>query len=80
MEGPDPEFLFKHRYEAPVGRSLTALYRVAWDGFIRHQESEVEWGDFVPLKHVPEMIEEHEFCPDSLELFRRFLKWRQGLP
>ncbi len=68
-----PRFLFKHRYEGPDGSVWGAVYEVEWEGSIRHQESEVAWGTFVSMDELPRMLEEHEFCADSREIFDR---WR----
>ncbi len=68
-----PTFRFRHRYDGPDGHVLGAVYDVVWNGPIRHQESEVAWGAFLPLAEVDAMIEREPFCPDGLEVYRR---WR----
>jgi len=73
IEGVAPRFLFKHLYRGPNSRLWGAVYDVLWDGPVRHQESEVAWGTFVPLEELLRMVEEREFCPDSREIFERWL-------
>lgn len=74
VAGPVPTFLFMHRHEGPTDRCLTAVYEVGWDGEIRPQAAEIDWGGFVAREELDEMLEEHSFCPDSLEIFQR---WRE---
>ena len=50
-----------HRFTAPYeddeSRSITAVYEVVWDGPIRHQESEVAWGAWIPLERAVAMLD-----------------------
>jgi isopentenyldiphosphate isomerase len=73
IEGPEPRPLFRHRYDGPAERAWTAVYQVEWDGPVVHQASEVAWGAFLPLPEVVAKLDEWEFCPDTLEIFRRWL-------
>jgi isopentenyldiphosphate isomerase len=68
-----PTFRFQHRYDGDDGRALGAVYDTIWDGPIRHQASEVEWGAFEPLEIVDERMARDAFCPDSVEVYHR---WR----
>lgn len=72
-----PAFRFLHRYEGPSGRVIGAAYDTTWDGAIRHQPSEVVWGAFLPLEEVDAMIAREPFCPDGLEVFRRWRRERE---
>jgi 8-oxo-dGTP pyrophosphatase MutT (NUDIX family) len=65
-------FAFSHRYEGPEGRVLGAVYKVEWDGPIRHQDSEVAWGEFVGLEALRKMMGELDFCADGREVFERW--------
>jgi isopentenyldiphosphate isomerase len=69
IEGVEPEFLFLHRYEGSDGRAMGAVYRVTWDGPIRHQRSEVAWSAWVTPHELDRMLAEREFCADSREIF-----------
>jgi isopentenyldiphosphate isomerase len=71
--GPRPMFLFKHRYADAHSRSHIAVYRVIWDGQIRHQASEVAWGSFCTLQEIIENKHGWRFVPDGFEVFQRFL-------
>lgn len=73
IDGPRPRYLFHHLYVGPRNRAWVALYDVVWDGPIRHQESEVEWGTYLPLPDILARLAEWEFVPDGLEIFRRLL-------
>lgn len=72
--GPTPVFLFKHRYGDAHSRSHTAVYRVIWNGPIRHQPSEVAWGAFCSMQEIIENVHGWRFVPDGLELFQRFVR------
>lgn len=74
--GPEPRLLFHHHYAGPQNNAFVAVYEVTWDGPIRHQETEVEWGAFLSLEEVIRSLEEWEYVPDGLEIFGRYL----GLP
>jgi 8-oxo-dGTP pyrophosphatase MutT (NUDIX family) len=73
-----PTFRFKHRYSGPGGDVWGAVYDVVWDGPIRWQPEEVAWGAFVPVEEVEAMIARERFCPDGLEVFRRWLAEGRG--
>jgi hypothetical protein len=53
-----------------------AVYEVTWDGEIRHQESEVAWGQFMPLEEVLRRVGEWPVPPDSRDLLARWLESR----
>ncbi len=81
IEGPEPEPLFLHLYEGPNNRSWVAVYEVTWDGPIRHQESEVAWGSYMRQEDVIQKLEDWDWVPDGLEIFRRYLQLgRQSRP
>lgn len=71
-----PTFRFLHRYDGADGRALGAVYDVVWAGPIRHQEAEVAWGAFEPIARIEERIRRDPFCPDGLEVYRRWLAHR----
>ena len=73
----EPVFRFLHRYEGPGGRVWGAAYEVRWDGPIRWQPEEVVWGVFVPPDEVEAMAAREPFCPDGLEVFARWRRWRR---
>lgn len=71
--GPEPAFLYVHRYEGSESRSFTAFYEVTWDGPIRHQESEIAWGSFMSPDELRVKLNEWPFVPDDGEIFSRWL-------
>jgi 8-oxo-dGTP pyrophosphatase MutT (NUDIX family) len=73
VAGPEPRFLFKHRYRGRENPSWSALFEVTWDGPVTPQASEIAWGAFLTLEELDARIQEWPFCPDGLEIFRR---WR----
>jgi isopentenyldiphosphate isomerase len=78
IDGVRPRFCFKLRFEGSGGRALGAVYDVVWGGPIRHQETEVAWGAFVPMQELSRMIERERFCPDGLAMFERWRRERAG--
>ena len=73
--GPEPRFLFKHRYLGQENPSWSALFEVTWDGPVTPQASEIAWGAFLTLDELVARIDQWPFVPDGLEIFRR---WRAG--
>ena len=73
--GPEPRFLFKHRYRGSENPSWSALFEVTWDGPVTPQASEIAWGAFLTLEELAAGIEAWPFVPDGLEIFRR---WQAG--
>jgi 8-oxo-dGTP pyrophosphatase MutT (NUDIX family) len=47
VAGPEPRFVFKHRYRGEENPSWSALYEVTWDGPVTPQASEIAWGGFL---------------------------------
>ena len=73
--GPEPRFLFRHRYRGRENPSWSALYEVTWDGPVQTQANEIAWGAFLTLDELAARLRDWPFCPDSLEIFRR---WQAG--
>ena len=71
--GPEPRFLFRHRYRGQENPSWSALFEVTWDGPVIPQASEIAWGAFLTLEELDARTREWTFCPDGLEIYRR---WR----
>lgn len=74
----EPERLFAHLYEGPENRAWVEVYRVRWDGPIVHQESEIEWGGWLPEASLEEWAASVPVVPDGLEIFHRYLEWRRA--
>jgi hypothetical protein len=67
--------VFRHRYHGQENPSWSALFEVTWDGPVRPQASEIAWGAFLTPDELDARLEEWPFCPDGLEVFRR---WQAG--
>ncbi len=78
VSGPEPEYLFTHLYLGDRNRAWIQVYRVVWDGAIRHQAEEIAWGAWMEESGLPRMIAEKPFVPDGLEVYRRYLEWRRS--
>jgi isopentenyldiphosphate isomerase len=70
IAGPEPLWLCRYLYLGPRNRSLVAVYRVVWDGPIRHQEEEIAWGSYLAPVELERRLAEWEFVPDGLEIYR----------
>jgi 8-oxo-dGTP pyrophosphatase MutT (NUDIX family) len=75
VAGPEPRFLFKHRYRGRENPSWSATFEVTWDGPITPQASEIAWGGFLTMDELAARLQQWQFCPDGLEIFRR---WQAG--
>ncbi len=73
IAGPEPEPLFTYLYQGPHNRSWIEVYQVVWDGPIRHQVEEVEWGAWMPEADLPAWIETVDIVPDGLEIWHHYL-------
>lgn len=49
------------------------LYSCVWDGPVRHQPEEVDWGDWLTLADLIRRLDEWPFVPDSTTLLRPLL-------
>jgi isopentenyldiphosphate isomerase len=78
VEGVSVEFLFRHRYRGEKNNAWISLYQVVWPGPIRHQESEISWGEYMTEDEIVARLAEWPFAPDHLELFERYRRWRSG--
>jgi 8-oxo-dGTP pyrophosphatase MutT (NUDIX family) len=73
-----PAFRFLHAYDGDDGRVIGGVYDVVWDGPVRHQPAEVAWGAFEPLDAIERRIGRDPFCPDGVEVYRRWLADRES--
>ena len=71
------EFLFDHLYEGPLNFSWVRCYRVTWDGPIRHQPEEIQWGDWMDEDALEQWTREVTIVPDGLEVFHAYLQWKR---
>lgn len=67
-----PVFLFAHLYQGEHNRAWVHVFLVEWDGPVVHQESEIEWGAWMPEADLEAWCDEVEIVPDGLEIFRRY--------
>tara|TARA_B100000953_G_scaffold267317_1_gene235906 strand:- start:7 stop:525 length:519 start_codon:yes stop_codon:yes gene_type:complete len=69
IEGPNPEPICRYLYLGPLNRSLVAVYKVTWEGEIRHQPEEVEWGSYMSIEEIEAKTGEWNFVPDGIEIW-----------
>ena len=77
LAGPEPRFLFKHRYRGAENPSWSAVFEVTWGGPVRAQASEIAWGAFLTDDELLAGLEAWPFVPDGLEAYRRYLAERR---
>lgn len=65
--------LFKFKYDKKDNRAFIMVYSMNYDGPIKFQKSEVEFGKFVSLKELRNMIKKEKFCPDGIEMFKEYI-------
>lgn len=72
------QFLFKVQYESPIHKCVTAIYSCVYDGPLTLQAEEIEHGCFLDLEQVKKLVAHKKVCPDSIQVFERFLKHLKG--
>jgi CheY-like chemotaxis protein/8-oxo-dGTP pyrophosphatase MutT (NUDIX family) len=65
------ERVLSFRYDGDRAPSWMAVYEVVWDGPVAPDPREVVWGEFLPAGELDRLLATEEFCPDSLEAYRR---------
>ena len=70
--GPEPHYRFHYFYLGPHNCSWVAVHDVEWDGPIRHQASEVEWGTYLSREELDAKLTQWKFVPDGLEIYDRY--------
>jgi len=78
ISGPKPFYLFTHLYLGERNRAWIQVYRVEWNGPIRHQKEEIDWGEWLEMERVLGLVREKPFVPDGLEIFGHYLNWVEG--
>jgi isopentenyldiphosphate isomerase len=74
--GPEPRWLCDYLYQGPLNRSWIRVYAVTWDGEIRHQLEEIDWGEYLSREELEAKLQFWRFVPDGLEIYRHLE--RQG--
>ncbi len=72
------EFLFKLQYESPIHKCFTAIYSCVYDGPLTIQDEELEQGSFLDLDQANDLVAQKKVCPDSIQVFERFLQHIQN--
>lgn len=78
VAGGGLEFLFDHLYQGSENYSWIRVYRVTWDGAIRHQPEEVQWGSWMDESQLDAWTEQVPVVPDGLDVFRAYQRWNSG--
>ena len=77
VESRELEFLFDHLYQGDKNYSWIRCYSVVWDGPIKHQAEEIQWGDWMDESLLPDWIQEVTIVPDGLDVFEAYLTWKE---
>jgi len=70
------EFLFKHKYDN-FPRCFIAVYECVSDGPFKFQKKEVTEAYFVSMDKLKRRIKTDRFCPDGIEVFKKYLKLKK---
>jgi isopentenyldiphosphate isomerase len=74
---PAPLFPFLYNGEHAIAQAI--VYHVIHNGPFRLQPEEITFGMFVPLNQIPVLIGKQQFCPDGLEVWAAYERFRAGL-
>lgn len=77
IQGGEPTFLYKSRYRDADVNWWTCVYEMVWDGTIRHPDKEIAWGAFLSEAALVAKLDEWQFVPGGLLLFRRYREERR---
>lgn len=69
----DLNHLFDHFHDDGKNRVWGRVFSCFHDGPFRLQEEEVASGEFMDMEEVLAMIKEKPFCPDGVDILRRYL-------
>jgi isopentenyldiphosphate isomerase len=76
IDGALPRRLFMQRYAGDQNNAWMAVFEVEWDGPVRHQEDEIDWGAWMSLDELRARHAEWPFAPDHRELLERYVAER----
>ena len=77
IRGAQLQKLFTLRYKNSVNNNFTRFYLCKYDGHIRLQQSELQWGAFVSPVRLKKLLKTKRFAPDDVRGFRKYLSdWR----
>lgn len=69
-----PHRLFTHRYDGAELPQWVGVFELQWDAAIRPSTDEIAWGAFLPEATVAQRLDEWDFCPDTRDIFARYLR------
>jgi len=72
------KFLFKFTYIGPHNKSLGHVYKMIHNGPFKFQKEEIALAGFMSLSKLKQFMENKKFCPDDLEIFKKYLKRFHG--
>ncbi|MBI2129845.1 NUDIX domain-containing protein [Candidatus Woesearchaeota archaeon] len=68
------QFLFKNRFKNNIDNHIANVYKIVYDGKIKLQKSEIEWGKFMAINELKELMKKKKFAPDLIKIFRRYMR------
>lgn len=71
IRGVDLQRQFDFFWQDDGNRVWGRVYLCRYDGPMQLQEEEVQWGAFLPLERVREMMERQSWTPDGIVAFHR---------
>lgn len=76
VKSRDLQFLFDYLYQGDRNYSWIRCYSLEWNGPIRHQPEEVQWGDWLDEDRLEQWICEVPIVPDGLDVFHAYIAWK----
>ena len=67
-------------FEGPHNHLWCGVFSAVWDGPLQVQPEEVQQALFMPVVEALRLSNEQDYCPDSLDALKRYLKLRHHTP
>ncbi len=68
----EPQYLFGIDYESDDNRNYAHVYKVTSSQTVSFDDGEIVWGKFMPMEEAEKMMEEKDFCADTVIIYKRF--------
>jgi isopentenyldiphosphate isomerase len=65
------KFLFKDRFTNNVDDVFVYVYKCIFDGKLKLQKKEIEFGKFMTINEMEDLMKRETFCPDSLFFYEK---------
>jgi isopentenyldiphosphate isomerase len=70
------DFLFKERFTNDKDDFFACVYKCIFDGEIKLQKKEIQFGRFMSIDEMENLIKKEKFCPHSIHFYEK-IKWKR---